>query len=64
MNYIKISALGYGKTFHELKRLRKVYEDTNKKLEKTYNEILKEALPPRYYMNLGCIEVIDFLLNN
>lgn len=48
--------------FQQLKRLRRVYEDSNKGLEKTM-KLLNSELPPRYYMNEGCIEFIDYLLS-
>lgn len=34
VNIIRLSSLGYGKTFHELKRLKNLYKDINKDLIK------------------------------
>lgn len=41
---------------------RRIYEDSNKSLEDSY-KILNCDLPPRYYMNNGCIEMTDYLLD-
>lgn len=41
---------------------KRIYEDSNKSLEDTF-KILNSDLPPRYYMNNGCLEMTDYLLD-
>ena len=47
-----------------IKDCYKRYEDSNIELNDTYKFYLKSPLPPRYTMNLGAIELIDYLLDN
>ena len=50
------------KLYQHIKRLRRVYDDSNKTIEETMG-LLNSQIPPRYYMNEGCIEFIDYLLS-
>ena len=40
--------------------LKKIYEEKNLNIKKIWTQ--GELLPPRYDMNKGCIELIDYLL--
>lgn len=46
-----------------IKDCNKRYEDSNIELNDTYKYYLNSPLPPRYTMNLGAIELIDYLLD-
>lgn len=46
--------------YQELIRLKKIYEEKNLNIKKIWTQ--GELLPPRYDMNKGCIELIDYLL--
>lgn len=60
---IIISNLGFGKSYRELLKLKRNYEDSNKHL-KFINKFNENVYPPRYYMNKGAIELIDYLLGD
>ena len=46
-----------------IKDCYKRYEDSNIELNDTYKFYLNSPLPPRYTMNLGAIELTDYLLD-
>lgn len=50
-------------SYDELRRLRTIYINSNMMLKEN-SKLLNVELPPRYYMNLGCIEIIDYLLED
>ena len=47
--------------YQELKRLKKIYEESNFEIKNIWKQ--GELLPPRFDMNRGCIELIDYLLD-
>lgn len=61
--HIIISNLGFGKSYRELLKLKRNYEDSNKWL-KYINNYNENEYPPKYYMNKGAIELIDYLLGD
>lgn len=62
--HIIIGRYGYGKTYHEenkkLLRLRNDYINENKDFD--FINGSNNSNEPRYYMNKGAIEVLDYLL--
>lgn len=62
--HIVIGKKGYGKTYHEenkkLLRLRNDYINENKDFDFINGK--NNSNEPRYYMNKGAIEVLDYLL--